>query len=305
MRKILIVLPLALTLALSSLPITIAQTTSPAPTVQGGDSDLGNPGILPTNPFYFLKELGRGVKLFFIFDPVSKAEYELNVANERAAELKGVVDLDPENTKAIERALTNYNENVARLRARLESLRRSSNNPNIDKLLERLADRASRHRRLFEELKEKNSALKDRLEQAGNRLIDEIVGGVKEKSATPPGATRGKEESALNQPKSPSRLSEVVITDNGFSPREIKIKKGDAVRWTNQSSALSWPASAIHPTHSIYPEKGGCIDSSFDACRGLAKGESFTFVFNFAGSWKYHDHLNPSKVGTVVVEEGK
>lgn len=301
MQKTLIVLSLALSLAFSSSPITIAQTTSPTPAVQSGDEDFGNPGILPTNPFYFIKELGRGVKLFFIFDPVSKAEYELNVANERAAEVKRIVDLDPGNTKAIERALTNYNENVARLTARLESLRQSSNNPNIDKLLERLSDRAFRHKRLFEKLKDKSTALKDRLESAGNRLLDEVIGNLKEK----PVSVAEKEKLAVNEPKSPSRLKEVVVTDNGFSPKEVKIKKGDSVRWTNQSSALSWPASAIHPTHSIYPEKGGCIDSAFDACRELNKGESFTFVFNFSGSWKYHDHLNPSKVGTVVVEEGK
>lgn len=301
MQKTLIVLPLVASFVLSSLSITLAQTVSPAPAVQSGDEDLGNPGILPTNPFYFLKELGRGVKLFFIFDPVSKAEYELNVTNERAAELKRVIDLDPGNTKAIERALTNYNENVARLGARLESLRQSSNNPNIDKLLERLAERTSRHKRLFEELKDKSAVIKDRLESAGNRLLDEVTGNLKEK----PVSVAEKEKSAVNEPKSLSRLKEVVVTDNGFSTKEVKIKKGDAVRWTNQSSTLSWPASAIHPTHSIYPEKGGCIDSTFDACRGLSKGESFIFVFNFVGSWKYHDHLDPSKIGTVVVEEGK
>ncbi len=250
---------------------------------------MGNPGILPTNPFYFIKELGRATKLFFIFDPFSKAEYELTVAGERAAEIKRVIDLEPSNTKAIEKALNNYNSNVSRLSARLESLKQTSNNPNVDKLLQQLADRVSRHRRLFEGLKDKSAVIRDKLESVGNKILDEAVGSLKEKP-TPV------------QSNNQSLLKEVLITDNGFSPKEIKIKKGDTVRWTNQSSALSWPASAIHPTHSIYPEKGGCIDSSFDACKGLNKGESFTFVFNFPGSWKYHDHLNPSKAGTVVVE---
>ena len=94
----------------------------------------------------------------------------------------------------------------------------------------------------------------------------------------------------------------VQITANGFSPQTITIQQGESVTWTNQDSAAHWPASAMHPTHAVYPEGGGCIGSAFDACKGLAQGESFTFTFNQQGEWKYHDHLNPSTFGTVVVE---
>lgn len=99
-----------------------------------------------------------------------------------------------------------------------------------------------------------------------------------------------------------SRVWDVVVTDEGFSPKELKVKKGDTVVWTNKGSSSSWPASAMHPTHSVYPEQGGCISSTFDACRGLNLGEAFKFVFNQVGSWSYHDHLNPSHFGKVVVE---
>src|SRR3989344_2395368 len=63
-----------------------------------------------------------------------------------------------------------------------------------------------------------------------------------------------------------------------------------------------WPASASHPSHTVYPTTGGCIGSTFDACKGLAQGESFDFTFNEAGEWKYHDHLNPGRTGTIIVE---
>ncbi|MEK7147152.1 MAG: DUF5667 domain-containing protein, partial [Patescibacteria group bacterium] len=82
----------------------------------------------------------------------------------------------------------------------------------------------------------------------------------------------------------------VEIGDNGgFSPVILKIKKGDSVIWKNSSVNPSWPASAVHPDHKAYPEKGGCLGSKFDSCRGLKQGESFTFIFNHAGSWNYHD----------------
>ena len=98
----------------------------------------------------------------------------------------------------------------------------------------------------------------------------------------------------------------VEITAAGFSPNTLTVKSGDAVVFVNKDTAQHWPASAAHPTHVVYPETGGCIGSKFDACKGLAEGESFEFVFNEKGSWKYHDHLNccsdPAFFGTIVVE---
>ncbi|MBI3037354.1 cupredoxin domain-containing protein [Candidatus Woesearchaeota archaeon] len=93
----------------------------------------------------------------------------------------------------------------------------------------------------------------------------------------------------------------IEITASGFSPNTLTAKSGDTVMFVNKDTAQHWPASAVHPTHVVYPEPGGCIGSKFDACKGLAQGESFTFVFNEKGSWKYHDHLNPSLWGTIVV----
>ena len=98
----------------------------------------------------------------------------------------------------------------------------------------------------------------------------------------------------------------VEITAAGFSPNTLTVKSGDTMVFVNKDTAQHWPASAAHPTHVVYPETGGCIGSKFDACKGLAEGESFEFVFNEKGSWKYHDHLNccsdPAFFGTIVVE---
>lgn len=94
----------------------------------------------------------------------------------------------------------------------------------------------------------------------------------------------------------------VKITSSGFEPSEIRIKVGDAVDFVNKDSSPHWPASAKHPTHEVYPEKGGCIGSKFDACKGLEQGEVFSFTFNHEGEWAFHDHLNPNLFGKVIVE---
>jgi len=95
----------------------------------------------------------------------------------------------------------------------------------------------------------------------------------------------------------------IVYSDNGFSPSPLMVKVGTTVTFKNNSSQAMWTASAKHPTHTVYPTTGGCLGSTFDACRGVQPGDSWSFKFEVAGSWGYHDHLNPSHFGKIVVEQ--
>ncbi len=99
----------------------------------------------------------------------------------------------------------------------------------------------------------------------------------------------------------PTSQNVVEITSLGFSPQTINIKVGETVTFVNNDNKLHWPASNIHPTHTEYPEGGGCLGSKFDACGGLKQGERFSFTFNQKGVWAYHDHLNSELAGIVVV----
>lgn len=100
----------------------------------------------------------------------------------------------------------------------------------------------------------------------------------------------------------PPAQSVVGYTDSGFSPSTLTVPKGTTVTFVNKSSKNVWPASAIHPVHKAYPTTGGCIGSTFDACRMLAPGEEWPFIFDIAGSWKYHNHISPGQTGTIVVQ---
>jgi len=103
-------------------------------------------------------------------------------------------------------------------------------------------------------------------------------------------------------PTTTAKTVTIEITSSGFLPSTTEINKGDTVIFTNRDSNEHWPASASHPTHTVYPESGGCIGSKFDACKGLKQGENWSFTFNQAGTWGYHDHLNPSLRGSIVVK---
>lgn len=106
-----------------------------------------------------------------------------------------------------------------------------------------------------------------------------------------------------SQPAQNPKTVIISITDSGFSPNSITITKGDSVKWINNSSVPSHPASDPHPAHNGYPTTGGCVGSTFDACSALQPGDSWTFKFDFTGSWGYHDHVNPSMRGTVIVTQ--
>lgn len=113
------------------------------------------------------------------------------------------------------------------------------------------------------------------------------------------------QQTAPQPPAAQSPIAEegvVTYTDSGYSPSAITVKKGETITFKNQSSRSMWTASAVHPTHRGYPTTGGCIGSTFDACKGIQPGNSWPFKFDIAGTWKYHNHLNPSDTGAVVVE---
>ena len=103
-------------------------------------------------------------------------------------------------------------------------------------------------------------------------------------------------------PAAKSSVKTVYISVLGFGPSIVVIKAGDMVRWVNNDTVQHWPASAAHPTHTVYTEPGGCIGSKFDACHGLAFGEQWNFTFNAKGTWSYHDHLKTISRGRIVVE---
>ena len=85
----------------------------------------------------------------------------------------------------------------------------------------------------------------------------------------------------------------VTYSDSGFSPNPITFKVGEKVEFKNNSSANVQVNSAVHPTHQLYPELNIGV---------IAPNETKTVTFTKAGTYKYHNHLNASQTGEIVVE---
>jgi len=110
----------------------------------------------------------------------------------------------------------------------------------------------------------------------------------------------------INNPEEGNNVIE--MSNSGFSPSTLTISKGETVTFISVDSGGHWPASDIHPTHTVYPGSGikKCGTSEqeniFDSCGALTDGESWSFTFNEIGSWNFHDHLHPQFTGTIIVE---
>lgn len=86
----------------------------------------------------------------------------------------------------------------------------------------------------------------------------------------------------------------VRYTNAGFQPTKLTVPIGTMVEFVNQSDKEMWVASNMHPSHEIL--------STFDQFKGVGKGQTYMYTFDKKGSWPYHDHINPSLEGTIIVE---
>lgn len=85
----------------------------------------------------------------------------------------------------------------------------------------------------------------------------------------------------------------ITLTSDGFTPSTLTIKAGDKVTWVNKSGTDAAINSAPHPVHTDYPplNLGNFPDNG-----------TLSLAFPKAGTYKYHNHLNPGQTGTIVVQ---
>jgi len=152
MHKYIALVSLAMLLTAGAVSAQEGAAIAPEEVVTIQDLGVPEPTVLPTSPFYFFKEMGRGVQSLFTFNPVAKAELELKIANEKAAEVKKITETQPQNTQAIQKALENYQKTQEKLRVKFEGLKETSQNPKLDELLNKLTDRTVKHEKLFDEI---------------------------------------------------------------------------------------------------------------------------------------------------------
>ena len=149
------------------------------------------PRLLPTSPFYFVKEWGREIRMFFTFDPIKKSELEIKISDEKIVELAAVAEKEPQNEKAVEKALANYEASREKLAKRLISLEDTSNNPNLDKLIDKIFEQEVKHIEVFDQVSQMIGG-KDTRKTGYVTLLKRMASqGASEESKIKPGPNQG------------------------------------------------------------------------------------------------------------------
>lgn len=159
--------------------------------------------------------------------------------------------------------------------------------------------------------KGKNAKAKNKVKTANARYAKQIAAGerVYKLILQQAGDVYSKSEKAFHQEETPdgkkaveqplesSIQSEVKVqySATGFSPKNITLKTGGTVLFVNDGDDAMWVGSDPHPMHDALP--------GFDALRSFGKAENYSFTFIRAGTWGYHNHVNPIHEGTVTVRD--
>lgn len=128
-------------------------------------------------------------------------------------------------------------------------------------------------------------------------LLLVLVGGgyllLNNKSQTKPEATTSNSTVTPTTGTTAQSQNTITLTQSGFSPATLTIKAGQTVTWTNKSGEEATVNSDPHPVHTNYaPLNLG----------QFADGQTLTLTFSTPGTYGYHNHLNPSERGTIIVQ---
>lgn len=82
----------------------------------------------------------------------------------------------------------------------------------------------------------------------------------------------------------------VSITESGFNPATIRVKKGQDVTWTNETSM---------PQSVMSDKTDGSAPQTEEP---LATGDSYSFTFEESGTYDYRGDANSAHKGVVIVE---
>ncbi|OGY64984.1 MAG: hypothetical protein A3A04_01295 [Candidatus Harrisonbacteria bacterium RIFCSPLOWO2_01_FULL_40_28] len=134
---------------------------------------IDDPGVLPTGRLYFAKEWSRGFRQFFTFNPFKKAELDLSILNEKAAELQKIAEDDKNSFDTVLYAVDQYEISLNTLEDRILGLKVQDGQANLDRFLVSLTNRLAKHNDFL-------AILKVRFETS-NDSIQEKIGNIQNK----------------------------------------------------------------------------------------------------------------------------
>lgn len=133
---------------------------------------VAEPSLLPNNPFYFLKDIGREVQLFLTFNPIKKAELRMDFVNQKLAEAEKVSENNPSNQDAINKALENYKKETEKLYSYAATL--NKNNSDNQALLNKIVSNNLLHQVILEQM-EYSLSNKEKIAEVKTKSLENLT----------------------------------------------------------------------------------------------------------------------------------
>ena len=121
--------------------------------ITANDLEIKEPTLLPGNPFYFLKNIGRTLKSSVTFSPIKKAELKLRFTNERFMEIQKIAESNND-PKLLEKALDKYGQELKKIKETTEKIGEKNSEKN-ETFLNKFIDNQIKHQKLLEKIGEK------------------------------------------------------------------------------------------------------------------------------------------------------
>ena len=121
--------------------------------ITANDLEIKEPTLLPGNPFYFLKNIGRTLKSSVTFSPIKKAELKLRFTNERLMEIQKIAESNND-PKLLEKALDKYGQELKKIKETTEKIGEKNSEKN-ETFLNKFIDNQIKHQKLLEKIGEK------------------------------------------------------------------------------------------------------------------------------------------------------
>jgi len=84
----------------------------------------------------------------------------------------------------------------------------------------------------------------------------------------------------------------IILDKNGFTPSQITIKTGSAVRWVNKSSAQQTVNTDNYPTNQLHRELNFGVFNN---------NSTVMYIFTTPGTYGYHNQFHHEQEGKVIV----
>ncbi|MDP2741310.1 MAG: DUF5667 domain-containing protein, partial [bacterium] len=139
--------------------------------------DLGvkDQKFLPDNPFYFLKEWTRNVRMAFTFNEIKKTELENRFTNERLIELKKLTENGVSSEK-IKKATENYQNAIDKIKERADKIKeKAADSEAVNKFLEKFTNQQVLQEKILQKLETQvPEAAFEKIKEARNQHMEKF-----------------------------------------------------------------------------------------------------------------------------------